>query len=230
MSLLFSLLREDHIIFASDSRHVRGDQNGRYKNDDAYKTERILGNKAILGFAGDDEVEEVIAQLKRSGELERGSLRDAARRIEQLARKIYGHRFKDGPPLNLQFLLSGFEVEHEQKVATSISIGGFPFFRSIPHSYEPRCDNFEIIGAKHHGALYVMRKCAQECMTIELGIRLACFTLAEVSKYEIRVGGEPQIYVIRPDREIENISDKLDAQKKWAADVGERIRTMIVTP
>lgn len=128
----------------------------------------------------------------------------------------------------MEFILAGFEDEEGRKIASCITLGG-RLFNPLPRSYEPRCDNFDIIGFKNHGAFYVLRKCAKDCLTVELGIRLACFTLMEVGKYEIRVGGEPQVFVIRPDRAVENIS-KLDDYRKWAENVGERIRTMIVAP
>jgi 20S proteasome alpha/beta subunit len=224
-----ALLREDHIIFASDSRHIRGDQEGRYKNDDAFKVETILGDRALLGFAGTDQVEEVVARVKRRGKLTTGSLQDAAAAVEAQIRELYGNDIQQGRGPLMEFIIAGFEVEGERKIASCITIGG-RLFNRLPRSYDPKYDNFDIIGYKKHGAFYVLRKCAKDCLTVELGTRLACFTLIEVSKYETMVGGAPQIYVIRPGREVENISDKLDPQEKWAADVGERIRTMIVTP
>jgi 20S proteasome alpha/beta subunit len=226
---IFALLRKDHIVFASDSLHVRGDENGRYKNERAFKVQNILENTALLGFAGEDECEEVILRLKRNGRLERGSLRDVAEAVEKQARELYGKQLMEGRGPRLEFLLAGFEAENGTRIATAMRIGG-RLLNILTRSYDPQCDNFEIIGVSPHGAFYTLRKCAADCLTLELGIQLACFTLMEVGKYEIRVGGEPQIFIIRPDQKIENISDNLEAHKEWASDVGERIRTMIVAP
>jgi hypothetical protein len=228
-TVIFTLLREKHIIFASGSRHVRGNQDGRYRNDNAFKVEEILSGTALLGFAGDDHSEEVVASLKRAGKLDQGSLGEVAVAVQNQALQLYGGDFKQRRGPNLQFLLAGFVAESGGSVAKSFMLAG-QLLNVLPRSYDPRFDNFEIIGDKCHGAFYAMRKCAQDCVTVELGVRLACFTLVEISNYEIRVGGDPQVYVIHPDRPVENVSSSLNAHVKWAERVGEQIRTMIVAP
>jgi 20S proteasome alpha/beta subunit len=226
MTAIFALLREDHIIFASDSRHVRGDAYGRYKNDQAWKVQLILGNRGLLGFAGDDRVEEVMALAKRNSILSGTSIRDVAEGITDIVQMLYGkYIFQD--QLRMQFLLTGFDQENGREVAKLATVSG-----RIPKycSYQPECDNYEIIGYPCHGAFYIMRKCAKECTSVEAGIRLACFTLVEIGKYETRVGGNPQVYVIRRGKEVTNMSQELQEHIDWAASVGEEIRQLIVSP
>jgi hypothetical protein len=131
--------------------------------------------------------------------------------------------------LKMEFLLAGFEKESGLSVARTLVYYN-PDRSPLPRSYAPEGDNYEIIGYRCHGAFYAMRKCANDCVSVHAGIRLACFTLSEIGKYEIRVGGNPQIYVINRDGKIEEFSGKLQEYTAWADSVGEQIRQLIVSP
>ncbi len=231
MSLVFALLREDYIVFASDQRHVRGDSEGNYRNDEAWKTQPILNNEAMLGFAGDDHGEEIIASLRRSGALDKGCLAMVATAIKEEANRRYEKSFNEKRWPLLAFLLAGFEAQEDKSIAYTYVVGT-PCWSPLPRSYVPdtKCDNFEIIGRPCHGALYVLRKCAPEVRDIETEIRLAVFSLVEVSRYDTSVGGRPQVCIVRPGRPVEDLSDSLQAHMKWAKNGGERIRQIIVDP
>lgn len=221
MTLVFTLLRKDHIIFASDSLHVRGTAEGRYKNENAWKVEPILKGYGLLGFAGQDYAEEIVREAKRNGTFQKSSLRATVAGIESIKESLYTSDQRLN--MNVQFLLAGFE----DGIAKSVEMRG-PII-PIPCSYDEKSDNFQIIGVREHGALYVLRKCAADCLNIEAGIRLAYFALAEVGKYEIRVDGIRQVYAIRPGQPAE-IDKSAEAHTRWAEEVGERIRTLIVSP
>lgn len=229
MTLILALLREDHIIFASDRRHVTGELEARYINDHAWKTEKILGNTAMLGFAGDDFVEQVIAPLKRRGALEGESLREIANSISAGAREKY-EQFGPNPP-SFHLLLAGFRRENGKRLATVFTMTPATF---LPlercHDSNPGRHNFEIIGKDKHGALYALHTCAAHAQAVGAGVQLAYFTLKEVARYDPTVGGSPQICVIYPDRPLEDRSDDLEAHATWAGQVREQIRTLIVSP
>jgi 20S proteasome alpha/beta subunit len=232
MTLIFGLLREDHIIFASDRRHVTGDAEERYINDHGWKTEKILGNTAMLGFSGNDFVEQIVAPLKRQGALEGDSLTEVARAVSKAA----GEKFAEFiNPLSqfptLQLLLAGFRKENGRALATIYKIQPGSFY-PLETCYDPTPGraNFEVIGKHNHGALYALHKCAAHAVSIEAGIQLAYFTLKEITRFDNTVGGSPQICVIRPDRELEDTSDNLGSHARWADDVGKRLQTLIVSP
>lgn len=231
MSLAFALLRENYIIFASDRRYVRGvPSEGAYRNDNAWKTQSILKGQGMLAFAGDDHGEDIIASLRRSGALDRESLGTVAWKILDEANRRYRESFQEKRWPVVNFLLAGFEDREGETVAATYVVGT-PCWSPLPRSYLPEitCDNFEIIGRLQHGALYALRKCAPQLRDIEAEIRLAVFSLVEVSRYDTSVGGKPQIFIIRPGT-VEDISDNLEAHIAWAKDGGERIRQMIVDP
>jgi 20S proteasome alpha/beta subunit len=231
VTLIFALLREDHIVFASDRRHILKDgDGGRYINDDCWKTEKILSNSAMLGFAGHDFVEEIIQPLKRRGDLENGSIRTVANKIASAVQAKNRELSQASPPIpTLEFLIAGFEKENGGNLATVLTISP-PTPCPNPHWFDPdpKHDNFAMIGKHRHGALYVFRKCVREMMSIEAGIKLACFTLAEVGKYDTAVGGSPQICIIRPGQEVEDKSDQLKGEMAWVAKTSEQIRRLIV--
>ena len=232
MTLIFALLREDHIIFASDRRHVTGSPEERYVNDHGWKTEKILGNTAMLGFAGSDFVEQIIAPLKRTGALEGDSLREVAGAVSQAAKAKFEKYISPGvEPPRFYFLLAGFRKENGKPLASVYTIKPGSFY---PHEtcYDATIGrpNFELIGKENHGALYALHKCAADAQSVEAGIQLAYFTLVEVTRYDIMVGGSPQICIIRPGKEIEDRSDDLEALARWAREVGDRIRNLIVSP
>ncbi len=232
MTLIFALLRENHIIFGSDRRHVLGDADGRYRNDDCWKTAPILNGTAMLGFAGPDLVEQIITPLLRAGTLEYGNLRTVADSISQCARDKYAKYSTNWAPVpNIQFLLAGFMQEGDGSSAMA-SVIEFPSLCSMetPYSSDSRRNNYGIIGKRNHGALYAFRKCAAGMTSIDAGLRLACFTLMEVGKYDTSVGGRPQICVIRPNQKVEDLSDNLQDEIRWAEGVGDQIRTLIVSP
>ena len=228
MSLVFALLREDHIIFASDSRHVMGTPDGKYLNDKCCKIERALNDSALLGFAGDDICESIVVTLRRNNSLNGQKSLDAlALEVSKTAAGLYKKKFPDetNHP-NAEFLLAGFD----EKGAITYRIEA-PHFGISVRMFDDSLnyDTFEVIGKRRHGALYFFRKCATQALTVELGIRLACFGLKEVEVYDTTVGGPPQIYVIFPGK-IEDRSAQLHAHMKWAGSVGDRIRTLILSP
>jgi 20S proteasome alpha/beta subunit len=231
MSLIFALLRESHIIFASDNRHVRGKVEGRYRDDKAWKVEPILHNRGMLGFCGNDQAEEVVASAKRSNALNKNSLQEVADGVVRICRKLYGE-YQDEfrkQELAMQFLLAGFDEEEDgSKVAKTIMFLD-PFSTPMYRSYGQNTDNYEVIGVPWHGAFYMMRKCAKDCTSEKDGIRLACFTLEEIGNYETRVGGSHQIYVIRPGHEVEDFSEKLQEHIDWSRGVTEQIRRLITS-
>jgi 20S proteasome alpha/beta subunit len=74
MSLVFALLQKDFIVFAADNRHTRGDREGSYKNDHGIKTVEILDGRGILGFAGQDFGEQIVARCTSNGLVREQSL------------------------------------------------------------------------------------------------------------------------------------------------------------
>jgi 20S proteasome alpha/beta subunit len=231
MSLLFSLLREDHIIFGADSRHVRGTVDARYLNDKCCKVESVLNQQGILGFAGHDIGEAIVAALKRQGKLERGPIDQVAKELAETSAKIFGDRFPGDSRFqnNVEFLLAGFREDDNGKIAVCYHISA-PSFGIHPRQYSAGYDTFDCIGKRFHGALYALRKCANRALDVEAGLRLAYFTLLEVTQYDTSVGGAAQVYVLRPKQPFENCTERVKAHEKWAADVGERILTMIIAP
>lgn len=221
MTLVFALLRQDHIVFASDSLHVRGNPGGRYANECAWKVEPILKGYGLLGFAGQDYAEEIVREAKRNDTFQEPSLKSTVSEIESIKDGLYTSDQRLN--MNVQFLLAGFEGG----VAKSVEMRG-PLI-PIPASYSEESDNFQVIGVREHGALYVLRKCARDCMSIEAGIRLTHFTLAEVGKYDTRVGGDKRVYVLRPG-ETPKLDKNSKAHARWADLVANRIRTLIVSP
>jgi 20S proteasome alpha/beta subunit len=63
--------------------------------------------------------------------------------------------------------------------------------------------------------------------SVEAGTKLACFTLSEVGKYDIGVGGPPQVCIIRPNQKVEDKSDNLRDEMRWVAEKSEQIRKII---
>jgi 20S proteasome alpha/beta subunit len=238
MTLIFALLREDHIIFASDRRHITGDRDEHYVNDRGWKTEIVADGTAMLGFSGQDFVEQIIAPLKRHGELEAESVQQVAEAIAKASRekvekyvRDYSVPYETATPPDIHFLLAGFKKDAGKSLATLYRIGpgnAYPLETCYDAGEGRRMH--ELIGMSNHGALYTLNKCAAHAMTVESGIQLAYFTLKEVTKYEFKVGGDPQICVIRRNAKVEDMSDKLEAHASWASEVGERIRALIVSP
>ena len=85
------------------------------------------------------------------------------------------------------------------------------------------------IGRQRHGALYILLKCAKEMTSVEAGVKLACFALCEVGRYDIGVGGPPKICIIRPGQSVEDRSDNLEAEMEWVAGRSEEIRRIITS-
>lgn len=79
-------------------------------------------------------------------------------------------------------------------------------------------------------ATVTLRKCVQVALTIESGIQLAVFALTEVSLYDTVVNGEAQVYILRPNSPVEELTGELGTQIEWAKATGDRIRDMIVSP
>jgi hypothetical protein len=58
MTLAFTLLQKDYILFGTDSQHTRGNPDANYKNLESWKAEEILENTGMLAFAGSDFCEQ----------------------------------------------------------------------------------------------------------------------------------------------------------------------------
>jgi hypothetical protein len=234
MTLIFALLRDDHIIFASDRRHVQGWDDARYVDDDCWKTEKILGETAMLGFAGGDFGEQVIEELKANGWLERGetvsTVKDVAEKVWRVADEKLRHLDKMALP-PMEFLLAGFMPDGEKSTATCFILKKDSNFYPERHSFGPARghNNYCLIGRHRHGALYILLKCAKEMTTVEAGTRLACFTLRELGKYDNGVGGSPQVCVIRPNQKVEDKSDNLQDEMRWVDEKSEEIRRIITS-
>lgn len=234
MTLILALLREDHVIFASDRRHVGGDQDGRYKRNDCWKTERILNGTAMLGFSGHDLSEQVVLELRSKGALESGTLDSVAYSVSEVARAKstdYNPDWSFVP--SIEFLLAGFSQENKKSIATAFRIDR-PSLMASKFCFNPDPEQgqerFVVIGKRKHGALYVFYKCAADALTVEAGIRLACFTLLEVGTYDTMVCGRPQVCVIRPGQKVEDRSDQLATQIQWVKDASEGIREIMLSP
>lgn len=228
MTLIFSLLRKDHIIFASDRRHVKGDVDGRYSNDACWKTDAILHGSAMLGFAGHDVVEQIIDPLRREGKLEGDSIKDVAYAISRFAKEKYSEFYPDwalGP--SIEIMVAGFLGDLATCYVIALqSLNPMQFCFDA----DQRHDNFVLIGKRFHGALYAMRKFGNKMDTIEAGTRLACFTLAEVGKYDTTVGGLPQVCIIRPDQKVEDRSGNLQDEMAWVKRASEQLDNIFTLP
>lgn len=229
MTLILALLREDHVIFAADRRHVAGDQDSRYRRDDCWKSEKILNGTAMLGFSGHDLSEQIVLELKRTNALEIGDLRMVAAAVSKVTNEKVGQYNQGCAQLpTVEFLLAGFV---DGNVATAFTVkppdfSPFEFrFNPIPEQGQER---FAVIGKRKHGALYVFYKCATDAMSVEAGIRLACFALMEVGTYDIMVCGRPQVCVMRPGQKVEDRSDQLATQIQWVKDASEEIRKIMI--
>jgi hypothetical protein len=186
----------------------------------------------MLGFAGHDFSEEIVRTLRRSGRLAGGTLRNAANAVAEAVYEKYQELSKSNKEMpTLEFLLAGFEQDNGIPVATCFSVSP-PFLIANPKSFDPdhHVDNFVIIGKKRHGAMYVFYKCARAMKSVEAGIRLACFALAEVGKYDNSVGGRPQVCIIRPNALVDDRSENLDKELRWANQMGEEIQRIITLP
>jgi len=229
MSLIFALLREDHIVFGADSRHVIGTVDARYLNDKSCKVERIQDGRGLFGFAGNDICEAIVSTVKQKRIHEELSLQLAVREVSEIACEIYTKRFPGDSGYatgnGVELLLAGFEGSAAKSYMMTS-----PGFGQLPRTYESGYDTFEIIGKRRHGALYAFRKCANSATSIESGLRLAYFTLLEVSQYDTAVGGEPQVYILRRDSLVDDQTEKLKAYKEWAADIGGRIAQLVTDP
>lgn len=232
MTLIFALLRNDHIVFASDRRHVEGDREGRYVHDDCWKTEPIVHNCAMLGFAGHDLTEQIVMPLRADGTLNgAGSVKAVADAIGEKARALYTTHFPDWSQApNVEFLITGFMPTQSPPVAMAYVVALPSLY---PNEYrftqDLRSNNYVLIGKRRHGALYAFHKCASSMTTEKAGVRLACFTLAEVGRYDNSVGGRPQICVIRPDKPVDDLSDDLKKELAWSERVGTKIGKLIAS-
>jgi hypothetical protein len=75
----------------------------------------------MIGFAGDDSVEQVIGKLQRHGDLERESLVEVAKKIGMTAReRVNAYPQNAMPPM--EFLLAGFVSEGGEKTATAFRL------------------------------------------------------------------------------------------------------------
>ena len=195
MSLIFALLYEDYIVFASDRRHTRHDSDwGLYANNDGLKTMEILGGTAMLGFAGDDLGESIISHARADGIFNNVTLAGIATALSTFVKDKYTSKTK----ADVQILLTGFAPERSgQVVATCWTL------RSLdPDPYQAKHGalpfrKFEVIGRSNHGALYALHRFGGcDALLERSALQLAAFTLFEICECDISCGGSPNVCVI----------------------------------
>ena len=198
MSLVFALLREDYIVFASDRRHTRHDSGwGLYANNDGFKTMELLSGTAMLGFAGDDLGESIISHAKADGIFNNVTLEAIATGLSEFAKKKYVSDTSKLP--DVQILLTGFASEKSGQVAATCwtlrSLDPTGAFHPI-HAAWP-FGKFEVIGRSNHGALYALHRLGGfDPLSERSALQLAAFTLFEICECDKSCGGQPNIYVI----------------------------------
>jgi hypothetical protein len=206
MSLVFSILQKDYIVFAADSRHTRGDGSGGfYKNDQALKTLEINQRHALFGFAGRDWGENIVALAKSKGHLDSGAtLEDIAQSFCEFASVEYEKQYgicDPGCKPTVEFMLTGWVEDHTgEQVATAYTFRLPDQASYSPWQYPYR--RFQTIGKSCHGALYSLHRFGNQDLPIDAALRLAAFTLAEICEQDTSVGGAPQLYTLKPGAEV----------------------------
>ncbi len=229
MSLVFALLREDHIIVAADSRHTRGSRTGYYKVDDSFKTEVILDGRAIFGLAGVKAGESIFSSVKQSGGFAKGTMREVADNLRSYARTKYRELVPQDwwNSRPVQFLMAGFETDYaDRPVAKAYSFCS-PDFGSFEVTYPER--PFEVIGRGYHGALYGLHRFDSAARSVDAGLRLSCFVMHEICACDITVGGKSKLYVLRPNQPAEEQPEQ-SIDSSWVDELGKRIEQEIVSP
>lgn len=132
----------------------------------------------------------------------------AARRVREAARQVYGEWFGNLPDDKKPVLgisIAGYDVEEG-------AYKGKPFLYhlSSPDDFLPK----EIAGMSLAGILghasYIFGRYYKRGMSIDGGIALAIFGITEMSAVDPRVGGPVQIATIKPDNGFKMLSeDKL---------------------
>lgn len=228
-SLVFALLRKNHIVLAADRRHTRGDAGANYSNDRGLKTMIILAGRGVLGFAGADIGEQIVLSARDEGKLEGPSLRSVSEEFAKFASTKYklllrGVHKKNHP--RVDFLLAAFDSADEGFMAASYSICSPQFHATrVESRYRP----FEVIGRGTHGALYALHRFAEHTETIDSDLALSAFVLSEIAKCDTTIGGIPDLYVIHREQKATRLSDKKARQlAKWAEAAGKEFGKIVL--
>jgi hypothetical protein len=209
MSLVFSILQKDYIVFAADSRHTRGDgSGGLYRNDQGLKVLEIERGFGVFGFAGRDWGENVVGLAKSKGYLDAGkSLEEITRSFSEFASQEYNKQFgvcDPGFKPVVEFMLTGWVEDLEGEPIATTNTFRLPDQASYsPWQYPYR--RFQAIGKSCHGALYSPHRFGNEDLPLEAALRLAAFTLTEICEQDTSVGGALQIYTLKPGASAEKL-------------------------
>lgn len=224
MTLVFTILQRDFVLFAADRRHTRGEHSANYRNDCATKTHEIMNGSALVGFAGHDLCEQIFYRIKDDSELIKLDLSTFAYRLGDLAQEAYEREFAGSDKPSVEFLLAGFPEQNGAPTATTYWLRS-PIFS--PHRGQFPDRRFEVIGRSAHGALYAMHRFGNRELSLDQAKRLAGFILAEIYECDTSVGGVPQIWVLRPGNRGELIEQKkVEELMRWAVKAGRRIEKM----
>lgn len=203
MTLLLAFLREDHVIFAADSRHTRGMIGQIYKWDRSWKVEPILNSTAVIGMAGSDHSEQMLFQAKAKGIFDSGSLDGVANALMDISARYYRDAFPGSnkkPPA--EFLLAGFDGTPD--VATSywlVAPDFRPLLKKHPYGF------VEAAGRGQHAAIYAAYRFGATLTTIQQGKKLAAYCLVEICEMDTSTGGRPQIFVIPKGQTVQQLKD-----------------------
>jgi len=236
MSLIFSILQKDYMVFAADSRHTRGDGTGNfYKNDQAIKTVEIMRGDAVFGFAGRDWGESITAVAKTKGYLDSGSnLEEISQNFCKFAREEYDAQFGIIEPANyrpvVEFMFTGWIKDYAgQSVATTHTFRLPDQASYSPYEFPYR--TFHAIGKSCHGALYALHRFANQNLPLDAALRLAVFTLTEICEQDTSVGGGPVIYTLNPGEKVQKLNtEKLNSLTETAKAAGESLRQFLQIP
>ncbi len=229
MSLVFSVLQKDHVVLAADNRVTRGDIHATYKNDNGIKAFEIMNGRGVLGFAGQDIGEHIVAMARTEGIFDAGCLSHVAEQLSVLARAEYNEVAEAANPQTVQILLSGWLQDHKGiQVATSYALDNRFHFSPTQLRYPLR--KFEVIGKSRHGALYGLHRFGMSDLSIDATLKLSALVLWEICQLDQTTGGDPQLYVIRSGENAEKQNaEKIRNLTEWAQSVGNKIKNEITS-
>lgn len=223
MTLVFTILQKDFVLFAADRRHTRGEHGANYRNDCDTKIHEIMNGSALLGFAGHDLCEQIFYRIKDDSEISKLDLSACAYRLGDLAQEAYEREFAGSDKPGVEFLVAGFPEKNGAPIATTYWLRS-PIFSPHMAQFPKR---FEVIGRSAHGALYALHRFGNRELLLEQAKRLAAFILGEVCECDTSVGGVPQIWVLQPGGRGELIEQaKVEALMRWAVKAGRKIEKM----
>jgi hypothetical protein len=233
MSLVFSLLQKDYIVFAADSRHTRGDGSGSfYKNDQGLKTLEIKRGHALFGFAGRDWGENIAGLAKSKGLLDAdGTLEATADAFCKFTVGEYEKHYGSCEPgfkPTVEFMLTGWVESYDgEQIATTYTFRLPDQASHSPWQYPYR--RFQTIGKSCHGALYSLHRFGNQDLPIDAALRLAAFTLREISEQDTSVGGDLLLYTLRPRGQvIKQTAKEVSALALVAETAGKKLESLLL--